>query len=62
MKHATLGVELAGLLAVLTGLGWWADKHWQTSPWMLLTGALFGIVGCMCKVWVIWHNQYSGRD
>ncbi|HAI14087.1 MAG TPA: hypothetical protein DCM28_20445 [Phycisphaerales bacterium] len=62
MKHATLGVELAGLLAVLIGLGWWADQKWQTSPWLLLAGALFAIVGCISKVWVIWHNQYSDRD
>ncbi|MAX24464.1 MAG: hypothetical protein CMJ19_08165 [Phycisphaeraceae bacterium] len=62
MKHATLGVELAGILIVLMALGWWGDQKFQTSPWLMLFGALFGVVGCGCKLWLIWRNQYADRD
>lgn len=62
MKNTTLGVELAGILVVLIGLGWLADQKLQTSPWLLLTGALFAMIGCMCKLWLIWRNQYIDRD
>jgi F0F1-type ATP synthase assembly protein I len=25
-------------------LGYWADQHWGTDPWLLLVGAILGIV------------------
>jgi F0F1-type ATP synthase assembly protein I len=62
MKHATLGVELAGILVVLIGLGWWVDQKYDTSPWFLLFGAAFALIGCMSKIWLIWRNQYIDRD
>ena len=35
--------QLAGAVALGTLLGWWLDKKLQTSPWLLVSGALFGI-------------------
>jgi F0F1-type ATP synthase assembly protein I len=31
------------------GLGYWLDQKWGTSPWMILVGAVFGMVAGM------WH-------
>ncbi len=62
MKHATLGVELAGILIVMMALGWWADQKFQTTPWLMLAGALFGMFGLGCKLWLIWRDQYADRD
>ena len=35
--------QLAGAVAGGSLLGWWLDKKFHTSPWLLVTGALFGI-------------------
>jgi ATP synthase protein I len=35
--------QLAGSVALGTLLGWWLDKKLATSPWLLVSGALFGI-------------------
>lgn len=35
-------MESVFAIAVGTGLGWWADKTWDTSPIWLLTGATIG--------------------
>lgn len=40
-----LGAELAAVVFALVLLGLWADRRWDTSPWLTLSGALFGIAG-----------------
>jgi F0F1-type ATP synthase assembly protein I len=35
--------QLVGSVALGTLLGWWLDKKFATSPWLLVSGALFGI-------------------
>lgn len=39
------GVELGGVVAALTLLGWWLDQKAGLSPWLTLTGMTIGIVG-----------------
>ncbi|MBR3631857.1 MAG: AtpZ/AtpI family protein [Elusimicrobiaceae bacterium] len=38
----TLGLEFATAVALGTAGGFWADKHWQTTPWGILAGVLLG--------------------
>ena len=45
------GVELGGVVALMTLMGWWLDKKFQTSPCLLLAGALVGIVGGIYNLW-----------
>lgn len=45
------GFELAGLVVILTLLGYWLDTRWQTSPWLLLTGATLGCIGGFYQLW-----------
>jgi len=51
-QMATSGVELGLTVAVLTLLGWWLDKQWNTSPWLLLTGAFIGATGSIYKMYL----------
>ncbi len=34
--------QFFGSIALLTFAGFWADRHFGTSPWLLLTGCLLG--------------------
>jgi ATP synthase protein I len=35
--------QLAGAVGLGTLAGWWLDKKLGTGPWLLVSGALFGI-------------------
>ena len=35
--------QLAGAVGLGSLLGWWLDKKFNTAPWLLVGGALFGI-------------------
>lgn len=39
----SLGIQLALILVVGVGIGWWVDDRFSTSPWGILGGAVFGI-------------------
>ena len=40
-----LGTELAASVAGMVLIGYFLDKHFKTSPWLLLTGAAVGLIG-----------------
>lgn len=62
---ASSGAELGLTVAVLTLIGYWLDTKWNSSPWMLLTGALIGTLGSMYKLWRLnakMTAKYFGKD
>lgn len=40
-----LGTELAASVAGMLLVGYFLDKHFNTSPWLLLIGAAAGLIG-----------------
>ena len=40
-----LGIQLAAGVLVFFFLGSWADKKFETTPWLMLTGVTIGFVG-----------------
>lgn len=40
-----LGTELAASVVGMLLIGYFLDKHFNTSPWLLLTGAAIGMIG-----------------
>lgn len=46
-EYSSLGIQMVACIAVFGGLGWWADRSWDTKPWLLLIGCLFGAGGGM---------------
>lgn len=45
MRLANAGFELAAAIGGFTLVGYWIDRHYETGPWGVLTGALLGLVG-----------------
>ncbi|MCE9594758.1 MAG: AtpZ/AtpI family protein [Planctomycetes bacterium] len=43
-RYAGLGIQYALTVALLTGIGWWLDVKWGTTPWCLVVGAVLGSV------------------
>lgn len=40
-----LGTELAASVVGMLLIGYFLDEHFNTSPWLLLTGAAIGMIG-----------------
>lgn len=47
-----LGTSIAGLVIVWTGLGWFADSRFHTSPRLVLAGVALGIVSAVVYAYV----------
>lgn len=45
VRHAGVGLELAGAVAGFALLGYWVDRHYATDPWGLVGGVVLGFVG-----------------
>jgi len=44
-----IGIELIVLIVVFMVIGWLLDRWWGTSPWMMLSLAVLGVVGGLYK-------------
>ncbi|MCB1039977.1 MAG: AtpZ/AtpI family protein [Acidimicrobiales bacterium] len=46
------GFELAITLAVMVGLGWLADRVFDTAPLMIIVFSVLGFAGIAVKLWI----------
>ena len=46
LTYLNLGWLMVANMAVFTGLGLWADRHFGTAPVLLLIGVFLGFFGC----------------
>ncbi len=51
-------MEFAGIVGILTWLGWWLDARWHTSPWLVLSGLGLGLVTGIFKLWRIGRRNF----
>ena len=42
-----IGIQLTVTILAFAALGWWLDQKFETQPWLLLAGLLFGATGGM---------------
>ena len=42
-----IGIQLVVTILGFAALGWWLDQQFDTEPWLLLAGLLFGATGGM---------------
>lgn len=42
--YLNIGYFFATAVTLLTLLGYYLDKKWQTDPWLTLSGAILGII------------------
>ena len=45
LRYAGLGMELVGAVAGFAFLGFWIDRHYETSPWGVLISTVLGLIG-----------------
>lgn len=42
-----IGIQLVVTIVGFGALGWWLDGQFDTNPWLLLAGVIFGATGGM---------------
>ena len=45
VRHAGVGIELAGATAGLALVGYWIDGRFGSAPWGIIGGVVIGLVG-----------------
>ncbi len=45
-----MGMQLAAAMVVFGAVGWYADKAWGTTPWLMVVGLVAGAVGGMINL------------
>lgn len=43
LQYLSLGVEIAAGLSIPILAGYWADRTWDTLPWLTFLGILIGV-------------------
>ena len=61
-REASLGLNLVAGMIVFSYLGYLADKHFNISPWGILTGMFLGLFYGAYEVWKIIRNDSSQDD
>lgn len=42
--YMNLGLQMALTIGLFALLGWWLDAKFETKPWLVTIGAIFGVV------------------
>jgi len=50
MSWATVGIELAATVAIFAALGWWLDRRFGTTPWLLVVVAMLGVTAALIRI------------
>lgn len=50
MSWATVGIELAATVGIFGALGWWLDRRFGTTPWLLVTLAMIGVTAALVRI------------
>jgi len=45
MRYSGIGLELAGVVAVFTLIGYWIDSRYGSQPWGMIGGLILGFSG-----------------
>ena len=45
-RASSIGLQMA----IPTGLGWWVDSTWKTTPWFMIAGVVLGFVVAMLEL------------
>jgi F0F1-type ATP synthase assembly protein I len=47
LRLSGIGIEFVGIVVVCALIGYWADRHWHSSPWGVIAGLVLGMIGSL---------------
>ena len=45
MSLVGIGLEFVATICVMAAIGWYLDRRWHTSPWLMVAGCVVGFAG-----------------
>jgi F0F1-type ATP synthase assembly protein I len=61
ITYISLGVEIAGALAIPILIGYWLDSYFDLAPWLLLTGCLVGIINIFVMIFKL-NKRFNDKS
>ena len=62
VKTSAVGLEVGLSIGLSALAGYYFDKHFHSSPWGLLVGALIGTVAAAKRLWVFVKAYVAKQD
>ena len=62
MALAGAGVELAGIVVLLTLGGWWLDARSGTQPGIMIAGLIVGVIGGIYNMWRRGRRYFQNQN
>jgi len=59
--YLSLGMEIAVGITLPIFIGYWLDGYWGSTPWLLLTGCLVGIINVFIIIFRL-NNKLNNED
>lgn len=59
--YLNIGLVFLVCMGVGVWLGWWLDKEFDTKPWLLLVGSLFGMASGFYHFFKVVLHKGSGK-
>ncbi len=56
------GFELVGVLVVFTGLGWFLDSLFGTTPWITLVMFVLAVIGQFARTWYVYDEEMKAHE
>ncbi|MHB8481894.1 MAG: AtpZ/AtpI family protein [Nitrospiria bacterium] len=56
-----IGVELVAATLVGTGIGYFADRYFNTSPWLMIAGVLIGSAAGFLNIFRFVQSQQTNK-
>jgi len=62
MRAWTVGLNFVFSIFIGLGIGYWLDKVFKTSPWLMLIFLLIGILAGFLELFKVAKGQDNGTD
>jgi F0F1-type ATP synthase assembly protein I len=54
-----IGFEFVAAICLCGAVGWWADRRWNTFPWLMIAGGIVGFASGLTMIVRAGHNAFK---
>lgn len=54
-----IGFEFVAAICVCGAIGFWADRRWNTFPWLMIAGGVVGFASGLTMIVRAGHNAFK---
>lgn len=54
-----IGFEFVAAICLCGAIGFWADRHWNTFPWLMIAGGIVGFASGLTMIVRAGHKAFK---